>query len=648
MAKFYITTPIYYVNDYPHIGHAYCTVCADAVARYHRLLGDETRFLTGTDEHGQKVEKSAAKEGITPKALADRVVTRYHELWKELDITHDDFIRTTEERHQRGALALLERLRAAGDIYKASYRGPYCVSCEAFFPENQIVDGKCPDFGHPVEVLEEESYFFRLSKYQGPLLDLYSSKPDFVLPQSRMNEVRSFVEGGLKDLSISRTSISWGIPFPDEPRHVLYVWLDALSNYITAMGYGSGDDGIYRKFWPADVHLIGKDILRFHAVYWPAFLMSAGVPLPEHVFGHGWWMKDESKMSKSLGNVVDPLPYIQEFGSDALRYFLLREKPIGSDGSFSDEALLDRINADLANDLGNLASRLTTLLAMQSSGKVGPGDGSLLYPVDEMLKGYHEGMAGLSPRDALTSLWAFVSHCNKYLVGREPWAKPGAPESLDALSECARALRLVALCCEPFMPRASASITAALGFSPASFSGFNWEAQQAKPAEKLTQLFPRVDKGEYFKRLSASKEQKGMDEQKDAAAAPAPAPAPEQPAKAPEVQAAPETPRISIDEFRRVELKAGKILEAERVPKSNKLIRMQVDLGSEKRQIVAGIGKKYQPEDLVGKTIPFVVNLEPAKLMGVESNGMLLAGNLGGEPVLLQFSEDVPPGSKLT
>ncbi|MEJ2369216.1 MAG: methionine--tRNA ligase [Acidobacteriota bacterium] len=409
MGRFYITTPIYYVNDYPHIGHAYCTICADAFARYHRLLGDDTYFLTGTDEHGQKVEKSAAAEGITPQALADRVVERYHLLWRQLDISHDDFIRTTQDRHVAGVLAILDRLVKTGDVYKDAYRGPYCVSCETFFPENQLVDGKCPDFGHPVTILEEESYFFRLSRYQEPLLKLYEEHPDFVLPESRMNEVRAFVESGLKDLSISRTSISWGIPFPEDEKHVLYVWLDALSNYVTALGYGTPNTERYERFWPADVHLIGKDILRFHAVYWPAFLMSAGLPLPRHVYGHGWWMKKRD------------VPYIEEFGSGPVRYFLLREKPIGTDGSFSDEGFLDRLNADLANDLGNLASRLSNLLEKQAEGKVGAGDGSLKEAAEAAAERYHEAMRELSPRDALIALWAFISDLNKFLVTRKPW-----------------------------------------------------------------------------------------------------------------------------------------------------------------------------------------------------------------------------------
>ena len=652
MPRFYITAPIYYVNDYPHIGHAYCTVCADFFARYHRLKGDATYFLTGTDEHGQKVEKSAAKEGVTPRQLADRVVERYHELWRRLGITHDDFIRTTEERHERGVLAVLKRLQEAGDVYKASYQGPYCAGCEAFFLEKDLRDGKCPDFGHPVAVLEEESYFFRLSKYQEPLLKLYAERPDFVLPESRMNEVRSFVESGLKDLSISRSSITWGIPFPGDPGHVLYVWLDALSNYVSALGFGSEEEARYRTYWPADLHLIGKDILRFHAVYWPAFLMSAGLPLPRHVFGHGWWMKDASKMSKSFGNIVDPRPYLEEFGADAVRYFLLREKPIGTDGSFSDEAFLDRFNADLANDLGNLASRLSNLLESQAGGRVGRGDGSLRARTFEALDAYHAAQGLFAPREALEALWALLSDLNKFLVEREPWKRAGTPEALDALSEAARSLRLAALALEPAMPGAARRIQDALGFGPTDFVNARWEDRPSGRAAKLAGLFPRVDKREYFGRIreggTATRRNGGkegtMEDEKKPERQPAP---PQAPAAAP-ADPPGEPAKLSIDEFRRVELRAGRILEAERVPKSNKLVRLIVDFGTERRQIVAGIGKKYAPEQLTGKTCPFVCNLQPAKLMGVESNGMIMAGNLEGEPVLLQFLEEVPPGSRIT
>lgn len=629
MGKFYISTPIYYVNDNPHLGHAYCTILADFFARYHRLMGDETYFLTGTDEHGQKVQKTAEKEGISPKELADKVVVRYKELWKKLDISHNDFIRTTEERHTKGVLKILRKMIENGDIYKDSYEGPYCVSCESFFPEKDIVDGKCPDFGHPVTVLKEESYFFRLSKYQKPLLDFYSANPDFVLPSSRMNEVRSFVESGLKDLSITRTSIHWGINFPDDEKHVLYVWLDALSNYITALGYGSENEELYNKFWPCDIHLIGKDILRFHAVYWPAFLMSAGLPLPKHIFGHGWWMKDQSKMSKSLGNIVDPNPFVDEFSSDVLRYFLLREKPIGTDGSFSDEGFIDRLNADLANDLGNLTSRLLALLDQQFQGRVTEGDGSLKEMALKQLDDYHKAMENFAPKEALEIVWAFISSLNKFLVAREPWAKPKTKDSETALSEAARALRLVSLQIAPAMPHAAGTIIKSLGFTPVSFKNFKWDDKQETRAYRISNLFPRVDKKEYFKELESKKE-KAMETEK------------------PQEEKREEPKTVSIDYFRAVELKAGKIIHAERVPKSNKLVKLIVDFGTENRQIVAGIGKKYSPEELVGRTCPFVYNLEPAKLMGVESNGMILAGNIDGEPVILQFLEDVPPGSKIT
>lgn len=625
MEKFYISTPIYYVNDNPHLGHAYCTILADFFARYHRLMGNETFFLTGTDEHGQKVQKTAEKEGISPKELADKVVVRYKELWKKLDISYNDFIRTTDERHTKGVLKILQKMIDADDIYKDSYEGPYCISCESFFLEKDIVEGKCPDFGHPVTILKEESYFFRLSKYEKPLLDFYSQNPDFVLPMSRLNEVRSFVESGLKDLSITRTSIHWGIRFPQDEKHILYVWLDALSNYITALGFGSENEDLYNKFWPCDIHLIGKDILRFHAVYWPAFLMSAGLPLPKHILGHGWWMKDQNKMSKSLGNIVDPNPLVDEFSSDVLRYFLLREKPIGTDGSFSDEGFIDRLNADLANDLGNLTSRLLALLDQQFEGKVFEGDGSIKEEAMKQLRDYHIAMESFSPKEALEVVWAFISSLNKFLVSREPWISPKTKKSQDTLSEVARALRLISLQIAPAMPHAAGTIVKSLGFSPCSFKDFNWDEKQTSRAYRISNLFPRVDKKEYFKDIQSKREIKMEGEKENK-----------------------ESKTVSIDYFRTIELRAGKIIHAERVPKSNKLIKLIVDFGTENRQIVAGIGKKYSPEELVGKTCPFVYNLEPAKLMGVESNGMILAGNIDGEPVIMQFLEDVPPGSKIT
>ncbi|HXI02789.1 MAG TPA: methionine--tRNA ligase, partial [Candidatus Saccharimonadales bacterium] len=473
---FYITTPIYYVNDHPHIGHTYTTVVADVIARFRRMTGQEVRFLTGTDEHGQKIERAAKAQGLTPKALADRVVERYHDLWTKLRITNDDFIRTTEERHARGVLEIFRRIEKAGDVYLGSYEGHYCVRCEAFFPESQLVDGKCPDFGHPTEWLQEESWFFRLSKFQEPLLRHYRENPGFVEPEVRRNEVVRFVEMGLKDLSISRTSFSWGIPFPDDPRHIFYVWFDALCNYVTALGYADGSD-LYRRFWPAAMHLVGKDIIRFHAVYWPAFLMAAGLPLPRTVWGHGWWLRAEGKMSKTSGNVVDPLPLIDALGADPVRYFLMREMVFGLDAQFSEEGLVDRINTDLANDLGNLASRLLTLVASSWQGTVPPlPSPSAGVPEDLFtlrsraevdLETFRASFEACRFHEGLAALWGLIGETNRFLVRWEPWAlakDPGKRPLLGAvLREAAEALAAVSLAVSPVMPGAAAELWGRLG-----------------------------------------------------------------------------------------------------------------------------------------------------------------------------------------
>jgi methionyl-tRNA synthetase len=632
---FYITTPIYYVNDLPHIGHIYTTVVADTLARYKRMRGFDVRFLTGTDEHGQKMDRTAKQQGVAPKELADRVVRRYHELWRTLSITNDDFIRTTEPRHHAGVHALIALLEKSGDIYRGSYEGWYCSGCEAFYPESQLVDGKCPDQGHPVELLREESYFFRLSAYQERLLRFYRENPDCIRPASRYNEVVRFVEMGLKDLSISRASLKWGIPWPGDPEHVVYVWLDALANYVTALGFGSSDQALYQRYWPASLHLVGKDILRFHCVYWPAFLMSAGLPLPRQVFGHGWWLRDERKMSKSLGNVVRPDYLLERFGADALRYFLLREMTFGQDASFSDEGFLGRFNADLANGLGNASSRVLAMVRRYFEGRTPPEacEKSTLRDVaEEAVRRYIDAMDRYELQSALEAVWELLSAVDGYVNEKAPWAivkSEGATSSglRHVLYNCLEALRLVAVMVGPVMPGSAARLLSQLGV-PASAPGeeaLGWgglKVNQTLGEEGV--LFPRADVEAYFAEVK-------MDNNKPVEAT---GPSPSQ------------GELLGIEEFARARLVVGTVRVAERVPKSKKLIRMEVDLGEgSPRQIVAGIGGQYEPATLVGRQIVVVANLKPAVLMGVESRGMLLAASAEGVPFLLSVDAEVPPGT---
>jgi len=632
---FYITTPIYYVNDLPHIGHIYTTVVADTVTRYKRMRGFDVRFLTGTDEHGQKMDRTAKQQGLPPKTLADRVVSRYHELWRTLSITNDDFIRTTEPRHHEGVHALIELLKAKGDIYKGSYEGWYCAGCEAFFPESQLVDGKCPDQGHPVELLKEESYFFRLSAYQEPLLRFYRANPEFVRPDSRYNEVVRFVEMGLRDLSISRVSLKWGIPWPGDPEHVVYVWLDALANYITALGFGSADQALFRRYWPATLHLVGKDILRFHCVYWPAFLMSAGLPLPEQVFGHGWWLRDERKMSKSLGNVVRPDYLIERFGADALRYFLLREMTFGQDASFSDEGFLGRYNADLANGLGNASSRVLAMARRYFDAKTPPEpceESSLRETAEDVVRRYVEAMDAYEFQRALEAVWELLTAVDGYVNEQAPWAivkveGVASPRLKSVLYNCLEAIRLAAVMVGPAMPGTAARLLAQLGITPATATEdqLRWGGL---PLNRMLgeegALFPRADVEAFFSEVN-------VDETKPVGAT---------------APAAPEGDLLAIEEFARMRLVVGQVKVAERVPKSKKLVRLEVDLGEGSlRQLVAGIGAQYEPERLIGRRIVVVANLKPAVLMGVESRGMLLAASVEGVPYLLSVDAEVPPGT---
>ena len=630
MKKYYVTTPIYYVNDVPHIGHAYTTVAADAVARYKRLCGFKTFFLTGTDEHGQKVEKAAQSQNMTPKELADSMVSRFQELWKRLNISHDHFVRTTDDYHEQSVQKLFRLIQKKGDIYLGEYEGWYCTPCETFWSEGQQLEGNlCPDCGRPTERVKEPSYFFRLSRYQNALLKFYEEHPDFVSPESRLNEIISFVKMGLRDLSISRTTFTWGIPLPEDPQHVIYVWFDALFNYVSAIGYG-WDQEKFETFWPADLHIIGKDILRFHAIFWPAFLMSAELPLPKRVFAHGWWTIEGQKMSKSLRNVVDPHRLIDEYGTDALRYFLLREVPFGLDGDFSHRAMAHRINADLANDLGNLLYRSLTMALKYFKGQAPQpaGDGGEL---EELVQAVTADLERLMDQQALHKaldrIWDLVKGANKYIDSSAPWtlAKEKRQEELATviynILECCR---IIALLISPFMPEKSQEIWKQLGIEEdileASMEKASWGGiKPGVQVEKGKPLFPRLDE----KTITEKIERELATSQE------------------------PQKEELTIDEFSKAELIAAQILQAEKLPQSKKLIKLLVDTGHDRRTIVAGIGEHYQPQDLVNRKVVIVANLKPVKLMGVESRGMLLAAAWKGGMKILEVPSDVPAGTQV-
>ncbi|MEA2237604.1 MAG: methionyl-tRNA synthetase [Thermoanaerobaculia bacterium] len=674
MAKFYITTAIHYVNDDPHIGHMYENVVADVIARHRRRMGDDVWFLTGTDEHGQKIERAAAKEGILPIELADRVVAKHHELWRKLDISNDDFIRTTESRHRLGVLELIRRIqeRNPDDIYFGEHTGWYCQNEETFVPENQVRDGK-DESGHPVELTTERNFFFKLERYTQPLLDHYRNNPGFIYPPTRTNEVVSFVEQGLRDLSISRTSVTWGIPFPGHPGHVIYVWMEALTNYISALGFGSADHARFDHDWPADLQLIGKDIIRFHAVYWPAFLMAAGLPLPKRIVGHGWWLRDNQKISKSLGNVVRPYNIIEEFGADAFRYFLLREMVFGQDQNYSDQAFLGRYNADLANDLGNTLSRAIKMTDTYFGGKTPPitcADNELLRSAEQAVPEYLKAMDDLSFQRALDAAWKLLVAVNGYIVNKEPWKKfkeSGADETLSRiLWNTLEAQRIVWLMMAPFMPSTTREALTRLGSDPDAIGSdaLSWGGlPSGAPVRASEAIFPRIDIEAYVGKLRSEGEPKVEETKPQAQASPAPpataseASASETPAGASPAHAgapaettqaaAPDTAKINIEQFMAIDLRVAGVLAAERVPKSKKLMKMTVSTGDEERTIVAGIAAKYTPEELVGRKIIIVANLQPAKLMGVESNGMVLAASIDGEPSLLSVDAAVPAGTKV-
>ena len=630
---FYISTPIYYPSDKLHIGHAYCTTIADSMARYKRLTDVDVLFVTGSDEHGQKIQRKAAEQNITPKEYVDKIVAGFQALWEKLNISNDEFIRTTEKRHYNVVQEIFKKIYDKGDIYKSTYEGLYCTPCETFWIERQLVDGKCPDCGRPVETVQEESYFFRMSKYQDRLLQFIEDNPDFIQPVSRKNEMINFIKGGLEDLCISRTTFDWGIPVPIDNKHVIYVWFDALSNYLTAAGYLS-DTEKFNKFWPADIHLVGKEIVRFHTIIWPIILMALELELPKKVYGHGWLVVDGDKMSKSKGNVIDPVALIDEFGADSIRYFLLREINLGLDGNFSREALIQRINADLANDLGNLLHRTLSMVNKFNGGLVKNTkvledvDTELIALAQNTVKQYQDSMDKMEISVAIRTVWNLISRSNKYIDLTGPWALAKDESKQERLQtvmyNLIESLRIISVLIAPFMPNTAPKIWKQLGlgeFSKIKFKNIKeWGTVMTETkVEQPEQIFPRIEE-EKAEAVAKTVVPAVVEQKKD------------------EVE-------ITIDEFAKVDLRVVKVLAAEKVEKADKLLKLKVDLGTEQREIVSGIAKHYAPEELVGKNVVMVINLKPAKIRGIVSQGMVLAASCGDELKVVEV--EMPEGSKV-